>query len=577
MHLSVNGSELKITTNLDTALRCVRHATEPRRFWIDGICINQADAHERSQQVMRMGDIFSCASSVVAWLGEEADGSASAIGIIARFAAAWDGYARDGVNLGDSVRNIEHAFDADIWAAILRLFERPWWTRLWIYQEVVLAQQVTILCGKSSLDWLQLHQAFALWSGLLLPQNSGYLSVRETGPVVLVLGQSLWTNLVNDRAKRAYKLNMTMLELLRNCIHRQSTDPRDRIYAIFGLAQDAGDFGKPNYTKPVEQVFTDFARTHITRDHSLALLCYARSGLITPEDGISRHLDFEKLPSWVPHWTWGNQTGRLAPDHFDATPHASAVFHFESTADLCIQGGLIDTVAHVEAPPFLHPEKHRWVNVAVGNRAADMYPTGITRLQAFFRTLLTDCIGPRTARLDAYPTELFNLACAFLYLLPTYNRDSDLISVETVEAENLPDYELGLRRFLGGAAEGLSRQDLLAKYFGTSLAAAEAEADIFRGRKNLKSFIISEARETRGRCLFTTEKGYIGLSPSRIQARDKICIFPGCPLPLALREDGAACFQLVGECFVLGIMDGEGLDMLGSGDGQVPLREICVR
>ncbi|RII13657.1 hypothetical protein CUC08_Gglean004427 [Alternaria sp. MG1] len=44
-------------------------ATMPMRFWIDAICINQSDINERSEQVPRMGDIYSMASRVWIWMG----------------------------------------------------------------------------------------------------------------------------------------------------------------------------------------------------------------------------------------------------------------------------------------------------------------------------------------------------------------------------------------------------------------------------------------------------------------------------------------------------------------------------
>ncbi|RYO91805.1 hypothetical protein DL764_008230 [Monosporascus ibericus] len=61
--------ELCVNRNLAEAMRYLRYEDRPRVMWIDAICINQADVKERSVQVTRMGQIFSLANKVVAWLG----------------------------------------------------------------------------------------------------------------------------------------------------------------------------------------------------------------------------------------------------------------------------------------------------------------------------------------------------------------------------------------------------------------------------------------------------------------------------------------------------------------------------
>src|SRR5947209_16619892 len=66
--IECNGSPLSITKNLDVALQHLW--TRPGSFWIDAICINQADLSERAAQVSLMGDIYANASETIIWLGE---------------------------------------------------------------------------------------------------------------------------------------------------------------------------------------------------------------------------------------------------------------------------------------------------------------------------------------------------------------------------------------------------------------------------------------------------------------------------------------------------------------------------
>jgi len=42
-------------------------------FWIDALCINQADRMEKEKQISRMGSIYNMAPGVIIWLGTTED------------------------------------------------------------------------------------------------------------------------------------------------------------------------------------------------------------------------------------------------------------------------------------------------------------------------------------------------------------------------------------------------------------------------------------------------------------------------------------------------------------------------
>jgi hypothetical protein len=67
--ITVDHQEFKVTRNLETGLRRLRHSDRPRVLWVDAICINQNDITEKSIQVPLMGKLYTEASSVVVWLG----------------------------------------------------------------------------------------------------------------------------------------------------------------------------------------------------------------------------------------------------------------------------------------------------------------------------------------------------------------------------------------------------------------------------------------------------------------------------------------------------------------------------
>jgi hypothetical protein len=124
-------------------------ATKLRTLWIDAICINQCDEKERGEQVKCMASIYSWAYRVVVWLGKSSDASQRAMssfgylgkqnvlttaGIRLRFPKCRDpNWYRAACKL---------PYTDEVWQAILSLLSRPWFLRLWIFQEIQLANPV---------------------------------------------------------------------------------------------------------------------------------------------------------------------------------------------------------------------------------------------------------------------------------------------------------------------------------------------------------------------------------------------------------------------------------------------------
>lgn len=72
-YIKVHGKGFRVGYNLMSALQHLRLETSPRIMWIDAICINQTDNEEKSYQVRSMHKIYSLATGVIAWIGEEDD------------------------------------------------------------------------------------------------------------------------------------------------------------------------------------------------------------------------------------------------------------------------------------------------------------------------------------------------------------------------------------------------------------------------------------------------------------------------------------------------------------------------
>lgn len=176
MHIIHEGltdlpSLLYVRTNLYDALKHLRDLQIKRVFWIDAICINQSDVHERNHKIAKMAQIYTLASRTIIWLGLEdtSDSGKRAFGILTsiseRFETSTDHslVVKPGFEVGnaidiaflsaaihsrslldvavDSGKETESVRTETVWKGIRKILTRPWWDRLWIYQEARLGTE----------------------------------------------------------------------------------------------------------------------------------------------------------------------------------------------------------------------------------------------------------------------------------------------------------------------------------------------------------------------------------------------------------------------------------------------------
>jgi hypothetical protein len=152
--IRLNERLFVVRENLWRALYHLRDSREPRTFWIDALCNNQADVHERNYQVSRMGDIYSQAARVVAWIGEDDHEARKGRAFLSELAScSVERYCPP----NDSCLRWQHRGK---WAALSSLCTRSYWSRLWIIQEVLLAFDLVIQCGQLSFQWEEVSNVF---------------------------------------------------------------------------------------------------------------------------------------------------------------------------------------------------------------------------------------------------------------------------------------------------------------------------------------------------------------------------------------------------------------------------------
>ena len=145
---------IAISKNLDKALHRLQHENESRFLWIDLVCINQQDLEERNQQVQLMYRIFCQAKRVIAYLGEEADGSQNVPDFLRQIQAARSSPKCDTVDLWseEDLKTLRlPPYKDEAWTMLQNFVMRPWFVRVWIMQEALAARYLEFMCGEWSL------------------------------------------------------------------------------------------------------------------------------------------------------------------------------------------------------------------------------------------------------------------------------------------------------------------------------------------------------------------------------------------------------------------------------------------
>lgn len=338
---------LVIGKNLFVALEHLRHKDKARVLWIDAICINQDDPAEKSTEVLRMGDIYRNARRVVVWLGEESEDSSLAMSKLREIGQDID-YWIDGMTfklmakLGSKLHYLEaHREQVETartsWIAINRLFGRPWFTRLWVLQEIGLASNAVVVAGGEYVEW-EIFRGAMLWIGT---HAKGFLS-------------GLFDERITARLE-PFNFSITSRSLLDNgisTIHTHCFDPRDRIYAVLNLLKpEVASRIVPDYSRSVEQIYTDTVLAEIegTQRLDVLALCIFPSQKLSSE---SRGHRLQPLPSWVPDFS--NPTSFWTCDYLSfATGFSRAESCYKETKTgglLKVRGRLIDSISSVSAP-----------------------------------------------------------------------------------------------------------------------------------------------------------------------------------------------------------------------------------
>jgi SpoVK/Ycf46/Vps4 family AAA+-type ATPase len=298
----VNGRPVPVTRNLEAAMRRLRDFQNGFYcfgIWIDALCINQSDLEEKAYQVPMMGQIYSRAERVIAWLG-----------------------ASDAANAGLKMnRMLAHGKTEGIRRMLCTadppigfLNPDPYWDRSWILQELCLPKEPPIVlssCSYMCLDhcfeamWMQVNIFFEETS--VPPDLEPDLDIQSIKKLYS-LDMSIVNSMMNLFCVRSLRArlharnvdgNVLLQLLLEAGIRREATNQADRVYALLGLMQERHRRLIPvvydtHYMEAFKSFFRMLWRTDVA--HVLGTINFP------PRDHFNDH------PSWAPNLSKLNLT-----------------------------------------------------------------------------------------------------------------------------------------------------------------------------------------------------------------------------------------------------------------------------
>ena len=533
-----NGKVHSILTkiNLYNALRSLRHPREPKLFWIDALCINRSRnkevQKEKDQQIAMKRVIFRNATNLCFWLGEDAN-SKTALNFIPKIL--------DLTRINGLVKD-NNAIDG--WVAFVALLKNPVFSRLWLVQEVAW-YNVTLHCGQSAIHYRDLVDAVTILvayrddiSQLFYRCKKNHKELTDRKMRVAERFIHLSSQALRVTSPGIQRL-FSVETLVSQMMEFDANDPRDRIFSVLAIAKDGLELEEDtkaspqrlrlkgllriDYTESILDVYQDFVIYATQSAQSLDIICRHWASSVSEEEA--------SLPTWVrslnsflPTTSDGNVSERTSadslvglPDHncYNASRGKTAAFHFESLSSrrfksLFTMGLRVDVISKIGPRASEGIIQYEWLDefghcLGIDENAVP---------ENFWRTLVADR-GPNGLNAPSWYHR------AFLYCLYHLTPNRDINTTKLIDkCEN--------------------ESPLIVEFL-------QRVQSVIWNRK----FFVSH------------DKGLIGLAPMAAQVGDIIVILYGCTVPVVLRpkeEIEQSVFQLVGECYVHGIMDGEAIE-----------------
>lgn len=559
---------LDIGLNLLAALRRLRDLWPGVALWIDSICIDhQPDKNEKNHQVAMMADIYKNASLVIAWLGEETESDRLAFETLRNFNKT---DAESFLNPGDTIPPfiVRHGLNSssqnqysDAWRALVRLFTRNWFYRVWCVQEFCLASvalhtgEPVMLCGSQQLDW----RYFGLLSQQLGKPIFGMHILADITATIEMLwlrdtrasAIHTWRRGSSSDNPSADHETLHLLSLLITFAERDASLKVDKIFALLNMANDVRDpNGKlilmPDYNKSELEVQLDLSAFIIRRDGNLHILSYL-AGYDRTSVYVRRSTP--QMASWVPDWCY---------------------------REVAISRSMIHGIWAMNIDKFCPSGKD---GLQEAPTTDGIYLQSHGCCVGMISQIFPSIRDYKSTPYDEFCESIINIIrVCFAALVP-----------HATQREEGKSSEEFLSRFWRTVS--VDRPDVIrhwCKHFNVSSVGVGESTKFQLSRVNDVCEVPDEHIEFANtirmahwdRRLFITESGYLGLGPTTAQLKDSVYILQTARTPFVLRpttvevpSHSLGTFTVVGEAFVDGIMYGE---MSKGGEGVLRWSAVTI-
>jgi Heterokaryon incompatibility protein (HET) len=510
---------VRITPNLKAALQRLRRKEETLVLWVDAICINQDDKGEKGHQIRLLPQIFQHATSMFAFLkGNERMESTIATLMQIRAKGAVKDWPKFLPPVPASWKDKPVPSQEDpVWDEIRDFFQNSWFRRAWIVQEVVLAASVRIVCGKWIVDWNDLLSAAETI-------DREYRNAVSDS-LLAILPWEYFLELAQHREWEARQTRWALINLLESFRYLESTLPRDRLFALVGFASDgANPAFEPDYKCEFDVLVKRYAGAFIEQGKVLQLLYRAGFDSQSPN-----------LPSWLPDWTIIKPSSLYESStrgrRFSASWVAEPKFKYIPGSDeLQVYGHSMDLVQRVSCASNIPAQWYEYmceVDLMIDELGKNInpWPSPQNIRDMKWQVPVAGALYPKI--ITSSNTDLLSSYKSLRQQLHRANR------------ERIANEEVGVKAWGEGSNYALALQENLS-----------------------------------GWRFFVTHRKYVGIGPSTTQVGDCVFILNGGGVPFLLRpeDESKGAYRFVGECYVHGLMNGEGAGLWKFEEGFLRLR-----
>ena len=566
--MTCNHKKLMITNSLGSALEKLVPWSRGTYLWADGICINQGNIAERNHQVTLMGNIYGRASKVLAHLAdsrpnEDDSRDWSAVSLMTLLNRIWLNEPNPSPRSESEwmkVLAINHD-NAAMWESLVLFWMNPWFTRCWIMQEAVLADNVVLFYGKAICSLNAVTTFWDLTQRHELPGILRYSSLADTymacrnmslvgsfkrlrelhqKPSVTGATPESLHHLEDDVGEQKVTLRKdhrstsdSLCNLLAMSRCKNATDERDKVYALLALAQDSlAKTVQPDYSaeNTTSQVYCDVAEECVRQGYGVELLHYSGKDHVT-----------QGLPSWVPDWSRQTRSTFHSTEYCFATFSKPKITLSLEPGHLHVRGAIIDSFEYLGFPCrfySLKPSEDRLYRELMDNN--DKLPpveTDMHMRQVIYAT--SKVMFDQLCSTDNYPEGL-NTAMA---------RTLTADCTRTGErSEGDPAYMEGFEAFKRFNEASL-QMSVLSKPVEPDSGAASLLDEAWPYECVLQDV-------HKGRRICVTKGRYMGVTTYDTKKGDLLVMFEGFAMPFVLRPEGDN-FVIIGDCYIHGVMDGE--------------------